>query len=147
VTVGGPTPLAAKGATSTIPIVMANSGDPVGSGFVASLARPGGNVTGLSNLGPELNSKRLEVLKDVIPTLARVGFLRGASGIASPQLREIRPCGSGTEAEIGGDRDSSRRQKLRERFSSRKAEAGGRDYDDHQSPIFRRTKADRRACC
>jgi putative ABC transport system substrate-binding protein len=62
----------------------------VGAGLVASLARPGGNVTGLSNLGPELNSKRLEVLKDAIPTLARVGFLRSASGIG-PQLREIRP--------------------------------------------------------
>ena len=89
VTTGEPPARAAKSATTTIPIVMANAGDPVGSGFVASLARPGGNVTGLSNLGPELNSKRLEVLKDAIPTLARVGFLRGA-GIG-PQLREIRP--------------------------------------------------------
>ena len=92
VTTGEPPARAAKSATTTIPIVMANTGDPVGSGFVASLARPGGNVTGLSNLGPELNSKRLEVLKDAIPKLARVGFLRGASSIASPtQLREIRP--------------------------------------------------------
>jgi len=89
VTTGEPPARAAKSATTTIPIVMANAGDPVGSGFVASLARPGGNVTGLSNLGPELNSKRLEVLKDAIPKLARVGFLRGA-GIG-PQLREIRP--------------------------------------------------------
>ena len=78
VTTGEPPARAAKSATTTIPIVMANAGDPVGSGFVASLARPGGNVTGLSNLGPELNSKRLEVLKDAIPKLARVGFLRGA---------------------------------------------------------------------
>ena len=68
---------------------MANAGDPVGSGFVASLARPGGNVTGLSNLGTELNSKRLEVLKDAIPKLARVGFLQG--GGRGAQLREIRP--------------------------------------------------------
>jgi putative tryptophan/tyrosine transport system substrate-binding protein len=90
VTTGEPPALAAKRATTTIPIVMANAADPVGSGFVASLARPGGNVTGLSNLGPELNSKRLEVLKDAIPKLARVGLLRGG-GIASPQLREIRP--------------------------------------------------------
>jgi putative tryptophan/tyrosine transport system substrate-binding protein len=90
VTTGEPPARAAKSATTTIPIVMANAGDPVGSGFVASLARPGGNVTGLSNLGPELNSKRLEVLKDAIPKLARVGLLRGG-GIASPQLREIRP--------------------------------------------------------
>ena len=80
--------LAAKGATSTIPIVMANAGDPVGSGLVASLARPGGNVTGLSGLAPELNSKRLEVLKDAIPKLDRVGLLRGGTGA---QQREIRP--------------------------------------------------------
>src|SRR5262245_13435055 len=64
VTTGDPPVLAAKGATTTIPIVMANSADPVGSGLIASLARPGGNVTGVSNLGRELNSKRLEVLKD-----------------------------------------------------------------------------------
>jgi putative ABC transport system substrate-binding protein len=89
VTTGEPPARAAKSATTTIPIVMANAGDPVGSGFVASLARPGGNVTGLSNLGTELNSKRLEVLKDAIPKLARVGFLRGA-GIGA-QRREIRP--------------------------------------------------------
>src|SRR4030095_15946237 len=64
----------------------------VGAGLVASLARPGGNVTGLSNLGTELNSKRLEVLKDAIPKLARVGLLRGQrAGILSSQLKEIRP--------------------------------------------------------
>ena len=65
------TPLAAKGATTTIPIVMTNSPDPVGEGLVASLGRPGANVTGLSGLGNELNTKRLEVLKDAVPkTLA-----------------------------------------------------------------------------
>jgi len=90
VTTGEPPALVAKTATSTIPIVMANSADPVGSGLIASLARPGGNVTGVSNLGPELNSKRLEILKDAIPKLARVGLLRGG-GIASSQLKEIRP--------------------------------------------------------
>jgi ABC-type uncharacterized transport system substrate-binding protein len=68
VTSGG-TPLAAKKATTTIPIVMTGSPDPVGGGLVASLARPGGNVTGLSGLGPELNTKRLEVLKDAVPRL------------------------------------------------------------------------------
>jgi len=87
--VATPAALAAKSATPTIPIVMINAGNPVGVGLVASLARPGGNVTGLSNLGTELNSKRLEVLKDAIPKLARVGFLRGA-GIGA-QRREIRP--------------------------------------------------------
>jgi putative tryptophan/tyrosine transport system substrate-binding protein len=73
---GGPSALAAKKATTTIPIVMANAADPVGAGFVASLARPGGNVTGLASLSPELNTKRLEILKDAVPKLARVGLLR-----------------------------------------------------------------------
>jgi putative ABC transport system substrate-binding protein len=62
----------AKEATSTIPIVMAQDADPVASGFVASLARPGGNITGLSTLAPELSGKRLELLKEVIPKLSRV---------------------------------------------------------------------------
>jgi ABC-type uncharacterized transport system substrate-binding protein len=77
VTTGEPAASAAKKATTSIPIVMANAADPVGSGFVASLARPGGNVTGLSNLGTELVTKRLEILKDAVPKLARVGLLRG----------------------------------------------------------------------
>jgi putative tryptophan/tyrosine transport system substrate-binding protein len=92
VTTGEPPALAAKKATTTIPIVMTNAVDPVGAGLVASLAQPGGNVTGLSALSPELNSKRLEILKDAVPKLARVGLLRGQGiGIASPQLKEIRP--------------------------------------------------------
>ncbi len=83
---------AAKRATSTVPIVMANVGDPVGAGLVASLARPGGNVTGLSGLSPELNTKRLEVLKDAVPKLARVGLLTltGANIATDLQLRELR---------------------------------------------------------
>ena len=65
----------AKKATTTLPIVMTNSPDPVGAGLVTSLARPGGNVTGLSGLGPELISKRLEILKDAIPkTRHELGF-------------------------------------------------------------------------
>ena len=66
---------AARNATSTIPIVFAVIDDPVGSGFVASLARPGGNVTGLSTLAPELDGKRLELLKEAVPTTVRVGVL------------------------------------------------------------------------
>jgi putative ABC transport system substrate-binding protein len=66
---------AAKKATTTIPIVIASAGDPVGEGMVASLARPGGNITGNSSLNPELNTKRLEVLKDAVPKLVRVGLL------------------------------------------------------------------------
>ena len=72
VTVGSGGTRAAKAATSTIPIVMASDDDPVGNGFVASLARPGGNVTGLSTLAPEISGKRLEILKEVIPRLSRV---------------------------------------------------------------------------
>ena len=87
---GGAEALAAKGATSTIPIVMTNAADPVGAGLVASLARPGGNVTGLSSLSTQLNTKRLEVLKDAIPKLARVGLLRPAGG-SDLQLKELRP--------------------------------------------------------
>src|SRR4029453_6416674 len=89
VTAGDPAALAAKKATTSMPIVMARASDPVGFGLVASLARPGGNVTGLSSLGTELNSKRLEVLKDAIPKLAAVGLLRGDA--ISPTLKEIRP--------------------------------------------------------
>ena len=68
---------------------MTNAGDPVAAGLVASLARPGGNVTGNSSLATELTTKRLEILKDAVPKLDRVGLLRGA-GI-SPQLKELRP--------------------------------------------------------
>src|SRR5499433_857710 len=84
---GAPTVLAAKGATRTIPIVTANAGDPVGLGLVASLARSGGNVTGLTGLSTELNTKRLEVLKDAVPKLVRVGllFLPGARTSSSLQ--------------------------------------------------------------
>jgi putative ABC transport system substrate-binding protein len=89
VVTGTPPVSAAKKATTAIPIVMANAADPVGQGLVTSLARPGGNVTGLSSLGTELNGKRLEVLKDAVPKLARVGLLRTSA--TSPQLKEIRP--------------------------------------------------------
>ena len=75
VTTGGTPTGAAKEATSTIPIVMAQDSDPVGSGYVGSLARPGGNITGLSSLAPELGGKRLELLKEIVPKLARVAIL------------------------------------------------------------------------
>jgi len=71
-------PLAAKQATTTIPIVLASAGDPVGSGLVASLARPGGNITGLSLMAPELGGKRLEILKEVLPNISRVAVLWNA---------------------------------------------------------------------
>ncbi len=91
--VSGTTPaLAAKSATTTIPIVMTNPADPVALGLVASLARPGGNVTGFASLSNELITKRLEILKDAIPKLARVGVLRLGANIAQDlQLKELRP--------------------------------------------------------
>ena len=76
VTTGRVPALAAKGATTTIPIVMMANPDPVGEGLVASLARPGGNVTGFTGLSIELNSKRLEILRDAVPKLSRLGVLR-----------------------------------------------------------------------
>jgi putative ABC transport system substrate-binding protein len=92
VTVNTPSALAAKKATTSIPIVMANASDPVGAGLVVSLAQPGGNVTGFSGLASELNTKRLEILKDAIPKLARVGLLRPSGGGvgANLQLKELR---------------------------------------------------------
>ena len=72
VTAGGQATRAAKAATSTIPIVMTNDPDPVGSGLIASLARPGGNVTGLSTLSPELSGKRMELLGEIVRKLSRV---------------------------------------------------------------------------
>ena len=91
VVTGTPQTFAAKNATTAIPIVMTNAGDPVGSGFVGSLARPGGNVTGFSSLSYELNTKRLEILKDAVPKLARVGVLRPAgSSASSTQMKELR---------------------------------------------------------
>ena len=74
-TTGTPGIRAAKNATTTIPIVMVTSGDPVGFGFVASLAQPGGNITGSSTFGPELSAKRLELLKETLPRTQRVAVL------------------------------------------------------------------------
>ena len=92
VTSGTPPALAAKKATTTIPIVMAAVADPVGAGLVASLAQPGGNVTGFTSLAEQLNTKRLEILKDAVPKLARVGLLRlpGDNIGFDLQLKELR---------------------------------------------------------
>ena len=81
----GPQPIqAVTHATTTIPIVMAISPDPVEAGLVASLARPGGNLTGLSVMAPEFQGKRLEILKEAVPGIARVAVLWNA---ASPDTR------------------------------------------------------------
>ncbi|HSE89566.1 MAG TPA: ABC transporter substrate-binding protein [Candidatus Binatia bacterium] len=87
----GPGPTrAAKAATSTIPIVMAQDSDPVADGFVASLARPGGNITGLSTFAPELGGKRLEILREVVPKLVSVGVLGNSNFPGNaPAMREM----------------------------------------------------------
>ena len=83
----GPRPThSAKEATAKIPIVMAQDPDPVGSGFVASLARPGGNITGLSTLAPEISGKRLEFLKEIVPRISRVAVLGFSSQPGNTQL-------------------------------------------------------------
>jgi putative ABC transport system substrate-binding protein len=84
VTIGDPVVAAAKAATSTIPIVMAGAGDPVGRGFVASLARPGGNLTGLSNYAVTLTGKWLELAREIVPGIPRVAILRNAGNPTHP---------------------------------------------------------------
>jgi putative tryptophan/tyrosine transport system substrate-binding protein len=86
VTAGSGPTRAAKEVTATIPIVMAQDPDPVGNGFVASLARPGGNITGLSNLGPELSGKRLELLKEVVPRLTRAAVFGTSTFSGNAQI-------------------------------------------------------------
>ena len=110
---GEPGSLAAKSATTTIPIVMTNSGDPVAAALIASLARPGGNVTGVSGLAELLGTKRLEILKDAVPKLVRVGVLRlPVANLATDlQLKELRPAAVGLklnleEIETQGDSKS-----------------------------------------
>jgi putative ABC transport system substrate-binding protein len=95
----GPQALAAKNATATIPIVILTGGDLVAAGLVASLARPGGNVTGLTSLNSELITKRLEVLKDAIPKLARVGLLWTPSG-QDPQMKTVRPAAQALKVKL-----------------------------------------------
>ena len=91
VTHGTPGGLAAKQATATIPIVIASVGDPVASGIVASVARPGGNITGLSFFNPELRSKRIELLKEMMPDLTRVAILSNPDNTATtgPELQAM----------------------------------------------------------
>ena len=90
VTVGSPATAAVKEATSTIPIVMALAGDPVGVGLIASLARPGGNVTGMTDNATTLSAKRLELLKEAVPTASRIAVLWNAQDQAMTlRYREI----------------------------------------------------------
>jgi len=91
----------AREVTTTVPIVMVDGSDPVGSGLVASLARPGGNVTGLTTLRSALTGKRLELLKEVVPGLSRVAVLESSTAVVSAQMRseaELAARAAGVEA-------------------------------------------------
>jgi putative ABC transport system substrate-binding protein len=91
----------AKEETNTIPIVMAQDSDPVGSGFVASLARPGENITGLSTLAPEVSGKRLELLKEIIPKLSRVAVLGISTRPGNAQsLKEVELAAGGLKVKV-----------------------------------------------
>src|SRR5262249_57355350 len=93
-----PAAIAAKHATQTIPIVFPTAIDPVGAGLVASLARPGGNLTGLSSLAPELSGKRLELLKRAVPGMTRVA---GALNAADPADKAGGHAAQGAGPELG----------------------------------------------
>jgi putative tryptophan/tyrosine transport system substrate-binding protein len=94
VTAGGTSTRYAKEATGTIPIVMVQDNDPVGNGFVASLGRPGGNITGLATLAPEISGKRLELLREIVPKLSRIAVLGASSNPGNAQsLKETELAG------------------------------------------------------
>ena len=140
--------MAAKSATTTIPIVMATAADPVGAGLVASLARPGGNVTGFSSLAPELNTKRLEILKDAVPKLARVGLLRppGDNIGQDLQLKELRPAAVALKLKLEEIETQLDAKGLESAFQTAKQKQVGAIMTITGRPLFRRKKADRRAC-
>ena len=101
VTGGSQATRAAKQGTSTIPIVMAQDNDPLGAGFVASLARPGGNVTGLANLTAELTGKQLELLKEILPKLSRLAVLSDKTEPGNPRsLKETESAAKGFGVEV-----------------------------------------------
>jgi putative ABC transport system substrate-binding protein len=96
-----PGPLAAKQATSTIPIVFATAGDPVGTGIVASLVRPGGNVTGLSSQTPDVAGKRLELMREIVPGLHRLAVLADTDNpFVKLDVSQLRQAGAGLGVEV-----------------------------------------------
>ena len=95
--------LAIKKATSTIPILMISSTDPVGSGLIASLGRPGGNVTGNTGFGGELAGKRLEILNETVPRFTRVGVITGAGPGSDIQLKAIKDAASALGLKVNRD--------------------------------------------
>ena len=134
---------AAKEATSTIPIVMVNSGDAVASGFVASLARPGGNITGLSTLRPELMGKRLELLKEILPKLSRLALFMGLSAGDAAQISKELDAAAGAvgvklqplNIQVGTDFESAFRAALKERADAALVRVGGPILDPQRKHV------------
>ena len=94
VTAGTPAALAVKKATSTVPLVMVAVGDPVGTGLVPSLARPDGNLTGLSSVAPDLEGKRLELLREIVPSVSRIAvFLNSVNPFHATSMRQAQTAG------------------------------------------------------
>jgi putative ABC transport system substrate-binding protein len=133
VTAGNEAVQAAKNATQTIPIVMAFSGDPVGAGFVASLARPGANITGLSRINVELSAKRLELLNETVPRVTRIAVLYNPEGMVPMlALKEIRAAAQKLSLQIQAlemqspqDIESAFRSAVKERAGAIMTIAGG----------------------
>jgi putative ABC transport system substrate-binding protein len=142
VVVATPAALAVKKATTTIPVVMATAADPVGIGLIASLARPGGNITGNSALSPELNSKRLEILKDVVPNLTRVGLLLplGSGGPEKLQLREIRPAALALKIKLEEIKTQPNPKDLERAFQTAKQKHVGAIMTTSNRPFFAERK-------
>jgi putative ABC transport system substrate-binding protein len=145
VVAGTPSAIAAKNATANIPVVMATAADAVGEGLIASLGRPGGNVTGLVSLGPELNTKRLEILKDAVPKLGRVGVLRPAGG-SDRQLKNLRPAALALKLELNEIKTPLDTKGLESAFQTAKQKQVGAIMTTTGRRFFARKKADRRAC-
>ena len=130
VTLGTPAPLAAKQATQTIPIVMIAVADPQRTGLVASFARPGGNITGLTILGPELAAKRLQLLKEVVPKVSRVAFLWNPDNPGTA-INFEKCTGWGTDPRRGNAIDrGTQPHRTGERFSRDDEGAPRRVHDD-----------------
>lgn len=150
VTPGSPATRAAKSATATIPIIMVNTTDPVGQGFIASLARPGGNITGSADFAGELSSKRLELLKEVLPKLARVAILFDPAHPAhAVEVRRTREAAQGlgvrlepAEATASGDFPGAFARILRSRADALIALEGFAN-SENRSSIVEFTKTNR----
>jgi putative tryptophan/tyrosine transport system substrate-binding protein len=130
-----PPALAAKRATTNIPMVMVNAGDPLAAGLVASLARPGGNITGFSSLSAELITKRLEILKDAIPKLARVGLLWPGIGQQS-QLKELRVAASALNLKVEEIKTHADAEGLESAFQTAKQKQVGAIMTTSNRPFF-----------